>query len=44
MVLTFKIGHFKGKDSELCGRKRKFEDEKLQELLDDDPIQTQRQL
>lgn len=40
----FKSGDFNVKDSERSGRSQKFEDEQLQELLDDDPTQTQRQL
>ncbi|KAL6268313.1 hypothetical protein P5V15_001439 [Pogonomyrmex californicus] len=37
-------GDFNVKDSERSGRPQKCEDEQLQELLDDDPTQTQRQL
>ncbi|KAL6258234.1 hypothetical protein P5V15_010163 [Pogonomyrmex californicus] len=40
----FKSGDFNVKDSERSGRPQKCEDEQLQELLDDDPTQTQRQL
>ncbi|KAL6254762.1 hypothetical protein P5V15_014091 [Pogonomyrmex californicus] len=40
----FKSGDFNVKDSECSGRPQKCEDEQLQELLDDDPTQTQRQL
>ena len=40
----FKSGDFNVKDSERSGRPQKCEDERLQELLDDDPTQTQRQL
>ncbi|KAL6255560.1 hypothetical protein P5V15_013904 [Pogonomyrmex californicus] len=40
----FKSGDFYVKDSERSGRPQKCEDEQLQELLDDDPTQTQRQL
>ncbi|KAL6252042.1 hypothetical protein P5V15_015023 [Pogonomyrmex californicus] len=39
----FKSGDFNVKDSERSGRPQKCEDEQLQELLDDDPTQTQRQ-
>lgn len=40
----FKSGDFNVNDSERSGRPQKCEDEQLQELLDDDPTQTQQQL
>ncbi|GFR14103.1 mariner Mos1 transposase [Trichonephila clavata] len=41
---TFNSGNFNVKDSERSGKPQKCENEQWQELLDDDPIQTQQQL
>ena len=40
----FKSGDFNVKESERSGRSQKCEDKQLQEILDDEPTQTQRQL
>lgn len=40
----FKIGDFDVSDKERPGQPKKFEDCELQELLDEDPCQTQKQL
>lgn len=40
----FKIGDFDVKDKERSGRRQKFDDEELQELLDEDPTQSQQKL
>ena len=40
----FKNGDFSIEDKPRCGQSKKFEDKELEELLDEDPTQTQEEL